>query len=175
VDLTSRLDAFLAPFLQDLDGSSRAGEVRRVTSIVRQIHEPDSATARRELDLLLQFHLLGPWLEKLGNLSRVMLAMPDLGEHELRRTAQSIRRLDDPRSDAERVVAAARLVDAAGVRGLAERLGRARREGATLADVVTTGEAATGIPPWFPETAMAMLRAREANRIAFCRTLREEL
>jgi hypothetical protein len=175
VDLTSRLESFLAPFYQDLDGSSRADEVRRIASIVRQIQEPESEVARRELDLLLAFHLLGPWLEKLGNLSRVRLALPDLGEHELRRTAQSIRRLDHPQSEAERAVAAARLIDATGVRGLAERIGRARREGATLTDVVTAGETSTEIPPWFPETAIPMLHAREANRVAFCRTLRDEL
>jgi hypothetical protein len=174
-DLTSRLQAFLAPFYQDLDGSSRVDEVKRIAAIARRIYEPESPAAQRELDLLLQFHVLGTWLEKLGNLSRAMLAVEDLSEGELRRTAHSIRRLDEPQTEAERAVAAARIIDAAGVRGFAERIGRARREGATVTDVAAAGEAAMKIPGWFPEGAVAMLREREARRIAFCRELREEM
>jgi hypothetical protein len=175
VDLTSGLESFLAPFFQDLDGSSRVDEVRRIAAIARRIYEPGSPAAQRELDLLLQFHLLGTWLEKVGNLSRAMLAVHGLGDAELRRTAQSIRRLDDPQTAAERAVAAARLIDAAGIRGLAERIGRARREGATLADVAAAGDVPLDIPAWFPEAAIPLLREREARRIAFCRELREEM
>jgi hypothetical protein len=110
---------FLRPLYQDLDGVTRLDAVERIGSIARRL-----APASRELELLILFHPLGNWLEKVGNLSRTVLTVRDVSESELRRTAASIRRLDAPVTDAERAVAAAILIDSAGVRGFAERAAR---------------------------------------------------
>ncbi len=119
-----KLEDFLRPLYQDVDGGSRYDEIERVARIARTLCE-----SNRELELLLAFRGLGKWLDKVGNLSRTLLSVDGLTERELRATAASIRRLDAPVSDAERAVAAAILIDNAGVRGLAERVTRARREG----------------------------------------------
>ena len=128
----SRLESFLRPLYQDLDGVSRWDEVERIERIARSIDDRHDDS----LDLLLLFHGLGRWLEKVGNLSRAMLTVGGLDEAALRRTAASIRKLDAPESDAERVVAAAILIDRSGVRGLAQRFSAARREGQSVVDVL---------------------------------------
>ena len=156
-----RLDTFLLPLYQDLDGVSRLAEAERIGRIARRLAPPS-----RELELLLRFHVLGSWLEKVGNLSRVVLAVPDVSESDLRRTAASIRRLDAPQSEAERAVAAAVLIDGAGVRGLAERFGRARREGSSILDVAR--EELPPVPNWLSDDARTMLEERRAKRAAFC-------
>lgn len=163
-----RLDAFLRPLYQDLDGVSRLEEAERVARIARRLAPPS-----RELELLLRFQVLGSWLEKVGHLSRVVLTVPEVSESELRRTAASIRRLDAPTTEAERAVAAAVLIDGAGVRGLAERFGRARREGSSLLDVAREEE--PPIPEWLSEQARALLLERRARRAAFCRAVLEEM
>ncbi|HEX8152355.1 MAG TPA: hypothetical protein VF698_04475 [Thermoanaerobaculia bacterium] len=167
-----RLEAFLLPLYQDLDGASRFEEVERVARIARSLHAPEDA---RAFELLLLFHLLGTWLDKVGNLTRVVLAVGGLTESELRQTAASIRRLEKPVSADERAVAAALLIDTAGVRGLAERFGRARREGSSLLDVVREAVAQNWIPEWLPEAARPWLEARHEVRRAFCRQILDEL
>jgi hypothetical protein len=162
--LRARLESFLRPQYQDLDGASRFDAVERIGAIARRLTTPS-----RELELLILFHALGPWLEKLGNASRVLLAIGDVNEQELRRTAASIRRLDAPQTDAERAVAAAMLIDAAGVRGLAERLSRSRREGQTILDVVNTPAAPP--PAWMNGRARELLAARAAERERVCRAI----
>ena len=94
-------------------------------------------------------------------------------EGELRRTAASIRRLDAPATEAERAVAAAVLIDEAGVRGLAERFGRARREGISIADIAR--EEPPPVPEWMTEPAREWLLKRREQRAAVCRTLLEEM
>jgi hypothetical protein len=96
-----------------------------------------------------------------------------VSENELRRTAMSIRRLDTPVSEAERAIASAILIDGAGVRGLAERLSRSRREGQTIIDVVRN-EPITP-PEWMSETAREWLAKRSAARAEFCRAILAEL
>src|SRR5512141_753395 len=105
--LRDRLIIFLKPFYQDLDGTSHLDDVERIGTIARQVHGRDD----RDLELLVLFHILGTWLEKVGNISRTTLAVEAVTEAELRRTAASIRRLDAPVTDAEKSVAAAVLID----------------------------------------------------------------
>jgi len=133
--LTDSLRRFLRPLWQDLDGISRDAEIDRVAAIARDLYRGDDP---RSLELLLLFRPLGNWLDKVGNLSRTMLAT-GLAEAELRRASASIKRLDAPESDEEIAVAAAIRIDAAGLRGLAERLARARREGKSVEDVAREG------------------------------------
>jgi hypothetical protein len=165
--LRERLEAFLRPHYQDLDGASRSDDAERIGAIARRLTEPS-----RELELLILFHPLGNWLEKLGNLSRVLLAVGGVSENELRRTAMSIRRLDAPESEAERAIASAILIDGAGARGLAERLSRSRREGQTIIDVVRN-EPITP-PEWMGKTAREWLAKRSAARAEFCRAILAE-
>lgn len=169
-DLRGRLESFLRPLYQDLDGVSRVEEVERIAAIARRIHpEGDD-----EFELLLLFHGLGKWLGKVGNLTRTVLAVSGVDEPQLRRTAASIRRLSSPESDAERAVAAAVLIDQSGVRGLAQRFALARREGHSVADVVREALADSWIPDWVPAAARPMLEARMDARIVVCRAILDE-
>ena len=165
------LDAFLRPLYQGVDGVSRLDELDRIARIARRLHP----STDRHFELLLRFHLLGSWLEKVGNLSRTSLAVQELSETELRRVAFSIRRLDAPVTDAEKAVAAAVLIDGAGVRGMADRLARARREGMSLMDVLREALADAWVPDWLPEQARPWLERRHEARRAFCRRILDEV
>src|SRR5258707_12865191 len=78
-----RVDAlrrFLRPLCQDLDGVSRADDAERIARIAHALHPRRSPA----LELLLGFHLLGSWLDKVGNLSRTALNT-GISEGELRK------------------------------------------------------------------------------------------
>ena len=149
-------------------------EVERIAGIARRLHTPPPEEARA-FELLLLFHRLGRWLEKVGNLSRTVLAVEGLTEAELRRTAASIARLGAPVTEAERAVAAAVLIDEAGVRGLTEHFTRARREGMSLMDVLRAALSDAAVPEWLPAQAEEWLHQRREARRLTCRRLLEEL
>jgi hypothetical protein len=173
-ELRQKLEAFLLPLYQDLDGASRLDEAERIGDIAHQLFESKNDVESRELELLLAFHLIGNWLEKVGNISRTMLAVGGVQESELRRTASSIKRLDAPQTAAERAVAAAILIDRAGVRGLAERFAAARRAGESIADVARSALRDHELPDWLTADAGAELIRRREIRNAFCRQLLDE-
>lgn len=167
---------FLRPLYQDLDGASRMDEVERIAGIARRLYTPPPGSDEaRAFELLLMFHRLGKWLDKVGNISRTVLGVEGVTEGELRRTATSIARLHAPVSDAERAVAAAVLIDEAGVRGLTEHFTRARREGMSLMDVLRNALSDVSVPDWLPERAEEWLHQRREARRAVCRRLLEEL
>jgi hypothetical protein len=171
-ELRRNLETFLKPLYQDLDGATRLDDVERIAKIAYRLHPaPDD----RALALLLHFHPLGRWLEKLGNLSRAALALGGVSAQELRQTAQSIRRLDEPVTQAERAVAAAILIDRSGVRGLTEQIARARREGNSLMDVLRAALSDVVVPAWLPAGAETWLHARRESRREVCRRLLDEL
>src|SRR5436305_14468082 len=91
------LQRFLRPLFLDLDGVSRLDDAERIARIAYQLH-PERT---RSLELLLAFHLLGHWLEKVGNASRTALNT-GISQADLRKTAASIRRLDEPPTDQQR-------------------------------------------------------------------------
>jgi hypothetical protein len=159
---------------QDLDGASRFDDVERVAAIARRLYVPSTDAEARAFELLLLFHGLGRWLEKVGNLSRAVLTT-GLSEPELRATAASIRQLDNPSTDAERAVAAALIIDGAGVRGFAERLSRSRREGSSVQDVVRNALAESIEPAWLPDNARTWLTTRHEMRREVCRRILSEL
>ena len=162
------LERFLRPLYQDLDGVSRAADAERIARIAYTLHPRTNA-----LELLLAFHLLGGWLEKVGNLSRAVLNT-GVSEIDLHRTARSIRRLDAPITSEERAVAAAVMIDSAGPRGLAERFGRARREGHSVADVAREALGETHVPQWMSDEARELLAAKRKERDAFARAILDE-
>jgi hypothetical protein len=174
-DLRLRLEGFLRPLYQDLDGISRFDQVERIAAIAHRLHTPSSDGEERAFELLLLFHLLGRWLEKVGNLSRAVLSVGGLSEEELRATASSIRRLDDPETPIERAVAAAAIIDEGGVRGLTEHFTRARREGNSLMDILRAALAETTVPSWMSPPAATWLHVRHEARRTVCRRLLEEL
>lgn len=174
-DLRQRLEAFLRPLYQDVDGVSRFEEIERVARIARRLYEPASADDERAFELTLLFHRVGKWLDRVGNLTRTSLAVGGLSEEELRRVAASIRRLDEPVTPAERAVAAAILIDGAGVRGLTEHFGRARREGSSLMDVLRNALSDVHAPEWLSAQAREWLHTRREARREVCRRLLEEL
>jgi len=163
------LAKFVRPLYQDLDGVSHFAEVERVAAIARSLHGAGDDAFER----LLLFHRLGRWLEKVGNLSRAALAT-GISEADLRRTAASIARLEEPSTDAERALAAAIRIDAAGPRGLAERFAHARREGKSVADVASLAMSENDIPDWMSEASAGMLAAKRAKRDAVCRAILED-
>lgn len=158
--------AYLRPLYQDLDGASRWDEVERIARIARRLYDADDD----DFELLLAFHRLGNWLDKVGNLSRTALAT-GVSEAALHRTADAIRHLGAPRDDAEEAVAAAVLIDGAGVRGLAERLTRARREGLTVEDVARAGLREVEVPEWFSAQARVLFLERAEARRDVCRRI----
>jgi hypothetical protein len=166
------LEGFLKPLYQDLDGANRLDEIARIAKIARRLYRAEDD---RAFELLLLFHGLGRWLDKVGNISRTALAVPEVTHQELRQTAASIRRLDQPVTDAERAVAAALLIDQAGVRGLTELFTRARREGNSLMDVLRGALSDIAVPEWLPPNAEPWLHARREARRDVCRRLLEEL
>jgi hypothetical protein len=161
--MNDTLIRFLRPLYQDLDGVSHFDEVERVARIARSLHSSDDPSFER----LLLFHRLGRWLDKVGNLSRAALAT-GISEADLRRTSASIARLDAPANDAERALAAAILIDAAGPRGLAERFAHARREGRSVIDMANAAMNENEVPEWMSEEARAMLAERRRKRDEFC-------
>lgn len=171
-DLRKRLETFLLPLYQDLDGVSRVADVERVGKIARQLHESENDDA---FELLLLFHGLGKWLEKVGNASRTVIAVGGITEADLRRTAASIRRLDNPETAAERAVAGAILIDHAGVRGLALKFASARREGHSVLDVVREELASAWMPEWMPERGRDWLERRFEAKRRVCREVMGEL
>ena len=170
-DLRQRLESFLRPLYQDLDGVSRFDEAERVAAIARRLYDKDD----RAFELLLLFRGLGRWLDKVGNLSRTVLAVGGLTETELRRTAASIARLSEPATAAERAVAAAVMIDSAGVRGLTDLFTRARREGSSLMDVLRAALSDVATPEWLPPQAEAWLHERREARRQVCKKLLDEL
>lgn len=158
-----KLEDFVRPLYQDA-----FDDVERIGRIARQLHPPS-----RRLDLLILFSGLGKWLEKPRNLSRILLAAEGITDAELREVAASLRRLDDPQAEVERAVAAAKVIDAAGVRGLAERLTHARREGISIADVAR--EEPTPIPDWMPALGRELMMERQEERARVCAAILEEL
>ena len=168
--MDERLLSFLRPLYQDLDGVSRTEDVERIARIARRLY---AGGDDRDFELLLAFHRLGHWLEKVGYLTRTALAT-GIAEAELHRVVASIRRLEHPSGDAEYAVAAAAIIDAAGVRGLAERLTRARREGMTVDDVARAELGELEVPEWFSLAARAMLLERLEARREICRRILEE-
>lgn len=173
-DLSRRLASYLLPFYQDLDGASRWEEVERIGAIARRLYSP-APEAGRAFELLLLFHRLGRWLEKVGHLSRTVLSVEGLSEQELRATAASIARLETPQTEAEKAVAAAILIDEAGVRGLTELFTRSRREGSSRMDVLRAALADASVPGWISPRAAHWLHLRRESRREVCRLLLEEL
>src|SRR5207253_4120929 len=167
--MTQSLEAFLRPLYQDLDGASRFDAVERVTAIATRLHEPT-----RELELLILFQGLGAWLDKVGNLSRTAL-VTGIDEAELRRIAAAVKRLDAPVTAEERAVAAAIAIDNAGVRGLAERLARSRREGSSVADVAREELRHRDVPSWMPLQAVVWLGERAEARRRVCEAILAEM
>ena len=167
-----RLEEFLLPLYQDIDGVSRFGDVQRVAAIARRLHEPND---RASFERLLLFHGLGNWLERVGNLSRTVLAVPGVTAADLWRTAMSVRHLENPETDEERAVAAAILIDRAGVRGLAQRFAAARREGQSALDVVRDELANAWTPEWVPENARTWLERRIERKRTVCAEILAEI
>jgi hypothetical protein len=163
------LQRFLRPLFLDLDGVSRLDDAERIAHIAYQLHPQRTLS----LELLLAFHLLGHWLDKVGNASRTALNT-GISEADLRKTAASIRRLGAPISDEERAVASAILIDAAGVRGLAEKFARARREGHTVLDAAREALADTHVPEWMSDDARELLLRRRTARDTFARAILDE-
>lgn len=171
--LRDRILFLVKPLYQDLDGVSRFTEVDRISAIARRLYDPSDPATRRHFELLLLFQGLGKWLEKARNLSRASLAVPEVSEEELLRVAAAVRRLEAPTTDAERAIYAARLVDQAGLRGLADRFAQARREGLSIRDVAVEDD--EPIPEDLPPLAVEWIRRRRDARRQFQERLLSEI
>lgn len=170
--LRERLELFVKPLYQDLDGVSRFDDVSRIGRLARAQYKPVEDEERLHFELLILFHRLGGWLARLGNASRVVFASGGmLSEPAVRRLQRSLERLDAPESGMERAVAAAIAVDSAGVRGAVLRLAQSRREGQTQLEEARQIASEAHEPPlwmdsraaeWFARRAGAARRVAEA-------------
>jgi hypothetical protein len=98
-----------------------------------------------------------------------------IDEAELRRIGASVKRLDAPVTPVERAVAAAIAIDNGGVRGLAERLARSRREGSSVADVAREELRHRDVPSWMPLQAVVWLGQRIEARHRVCEQILSEM
>lgn len=174
--LRARLIAFVKPLYLDLDGASHFDDVERVSTIARRLYKPSTLSETQTFELLLLFQGLGKWLGKMGNRSRTVLASNGaLGDKELQRLIDSLKRLESPEGPAERALASAIMIESSGVRGLAIRLGKARREGLSAGDVAR-GEIEERTHAAFPlePRAAAWLEARHVRRSRVAREILEE-
>ncbi|HUP65521.1 MAG TPA: hypothetical protein VM557_09585 [Thermoanaerobaculia bacterium] len=172
--LRQRLEAFLRPLYQDLDGVSRFEDVDRIEALARGV--AGNGELGVHLELLVLFHRLGGWLARMGNASRVVLAAGGVLQKDVvAQTSDSLAHLDAPRNEAERVIAAALLIDSAGVRGVVSRLAHARRDGQSM-----SGAAAEFLsekieaPEWMNERARELLRLRTEAARSFAQQVIDE-
>jgi hypothetical protein len=170
----SRLEAFVRPLYQDVDGVSRLGNVERVSALARRLYTPVDSEDELHFELMLLFQDLGSWLGRIGNLTRVALAT-GIGEGALRRVAAELQHLDAPENPQTAALAAAMAVDQAGLRGLATTLAFARREGRSAAEVAREELDPAPIPSWVPPLAQRWLTLRADRRRRACTELLEEL
>jgi len=175
--LRDRVEAFVQPLYQDLDGVSRVSDIARLEKIARALFQPESDQDEHHFALLLLFSGLGRWLNRMGNVSRAALIIgKGVSESDLRRVGEAIRRLDDPQSAAERAVATAGLIDAAGARGLALRFSTARREGTSPDEIVKEElQGAEPLPDWLDERSRRWLGLRADRRKAMCQMIVDEI
>lgn len=168
--LRARLEMFVKPLYQDLDGISRFDEVERIGSLARALREPGDSEDGLHFELLILFHRLGGWLSRMGNASRVVLGSGGLlSDESVRRLQGSLERLDAPETDAERAVAAAIAIDSAGLWGMVQRLVQARREGQTpLEQARQMASERPELPAWMDRRAAEWMdrRNESARRVA---------
>lgn len=176
-EVRERLVLLIQPLHQDLDGLSHYEEIGRTSALARRFYRSTTPEEDRHFELILLFQRLGPWLLKVGNLSRTLLvSRPDVNEMDLRRVSQSLARLDGPKSEAERALSTAMLIESCGARALVERFTRARREGLTARGVAEEILSASAPDrPWLVEEARTLIRRRFEKQQDFCRELIAEV
>jgi len=174
--LLQRIESFLKPLYQDLDGGSRLDDALRIGTIAASLYRPTNEGEQRFFEMLILFQRLGRWLEKPRNFSRATLALdPTISPAELRRAARVLGTLEHPEEPAAVSLAAAALIDSSGIRGLAEQFAAARREGTTALEIalaLVSREEET--PHWFPDSARPLLDERRQRRRDVCRILLDE-
>jgi len=176
-DLEPSIIDFVRPLYQDLDGSSRMPTIVRTARIARALWTPPPDD-RRRFELLLLFHGLRSWLGKVGNRSRTTLALAGIvSDLDLHLVIEALSRLEAPVSEAERTLAAAMLIDRAGVLGLADRIEHARREGTDAREIAAreVAEPAPSPPAWMDDRARRWLAPRYAARRAVCEAILREI
>lgn len=171
-----KTEAFIQPLYQDLDGVSRFRDVERIERIARKLFTAGTAAEEHHFTLMILFHGLARWLNKVGSISRASLIIGDgVSESDLRQVSESLRRLDAPVSPAERAIAAATLIDDAGARGLALRMSHARREGSSADEIAREEADAVPRPSWLDERSLAWIDRRDAARKLACAMILAEL
>lgn len=175
--LRQRVESFIQPLSQDLDGISRVGDILRLEEIARRLYRPESAEDEHHFTLLVLFSRLEKWLGRMGSISRAALAIgTGVSESDLRRVHESLGHLERPRTPAERAVASAQLIDAAGIGGLATRLAAARREGLTAREVAEEELGSpVPLPDWLDVSARDWIEGRDRARREVCHRLMDEL
>lgn len=176
-ELEERIVRFVKPLYSDLDGVSHLDRVSRVITIARRLHQPPVRDEAVDFTLLLFFQDLRRWLERAGNLSRTAIAVgPPVTEQRLRKLLGSLGRLESPRSDAERALASAQLVEKSGASGFAEQLARARREGLSMEEVARSeASVPSSAPDWIHPAATDLLAARVRSRVAVAKMIGAEI
>jgi hypothetical protein len=171
----ARLESFVKPLYQDLDGLSRYGDMERVAAIARRLYSPADPEDIRQFEWMILLHGLTSWLGRVGNLSRMALAT-GIAETELRGAAAALQGLATPADPAVVAIASALRIDEAGLRGLTASIAAARREGRSILDLAREERQNASLPPeWMPDSARAWFGARAVRRRRYCEELLREI
>jgi hypothetical protein len=174
--LKEHLVSLVGPLYDNPEAGTAFDEVERIEILARRLREPTPEESQL-FELMVLFHRLGRWIAHPGNsemIGRVSGGL--LTGAMIDQLTESLRRLDAPETDMEKLVASAVAIEAAGVRGFLNRAANAYRTGRTVEEVAieeieSPGEA----PRWMSQDAATMLSARRARARAAARALLEEL
>jgi hypothetical protein len=174
--LKEHLVSLVEPLYDNPEAGTAFDEVERIEVLARRLREP--APEESELfELMVLFHRLGRWVAHPGNSEIIGRASGGLlTEGMIDRLAESLRRLDRPETDLEKLVASAVAIEAAGVRGFLNRAANAYRSGRTVEEVAIEEVGSLGeAPGWMSQDAATMLAARKTRARAAAQALLEEL
>ncbi|HEY5610171.1 MAG TPA: hypothetical protein VIL97_03110 [Thermoanaerobaculia bacterium] len=96
-------------------------------------------------------------------------------EKDLHSIARSLARIDAPETEEEIALASALAIDRAGVNAMIQRFIGARRHGSSALEIARAElDREEPVPPWMPEDARELLRARRKRGLEVCRGMIEE-
>lgn len=174
--LKEHLVSLVGPLYDNPEAGTAFDEVERIEILARRLREPTPEESQL-FELMVLFHRLGRWIAHSGNSEMIVRASGGLlTAAMIHQLTGSLRRLDAPETDLEKLVASAVAIEAAGVRGFLNRAANAYRSGRTVEEVAIEEIENLGeTPGWMSQDAATMLSARRARARAAARALLEEL
>lgn len=174
--LKEHLVSLIGPLYDNPEAGTAFDEVERIEILARRLREPAPEESQL-FELMVLFHRLGRWIAHPGNSEMIGRASGGLlTASMIDQLTESVRRLEAPETDLEKLVASAIAIEAAGIRGFLNRAANAYRNDRTVEEVaIEEIESPGAIPGWMSPDAATMLSARRARARAAARALLEEL